>query len=612
MSFMFRPLDYDDWTAINRPNLSPDLIENLVVSSDEVVKKISSDCRRLLTSDMDSRLLLIDGYVGAKFDAFVSCLTSQLKKDSLQYQVIRMEELYKSKEEIDEITSDCLPDDIVVDPVLLFGKLFNGGFEDLIDDAKLSDLLQNLKQIKHGSMVIIMGKGSTITPLRAVADSIVYLDVTPKNAAVRARRGQVVNIGDKEPRPFNLLMRRNYYVDFEVITKLRKDLLMRDEITYYLAEKPDEGFILLTKDQLTEIFSKLCTYPFRSKPVYLEGIWGGEFIRKIRNIPMDVADNIAWIFEFIPMEVSIVVSVGETLVEFPFSTFLGKCGEQIVGQDAYKQFGGYFPIRFNYDDTFHSNGNMSIQVHPPANMMIDHFNEKGAQDEAYYIVATGHEAKTYLGFREDANPSEFIDQMKKSEIDGSDIDYPKYINSVQSIPGKQVMIPAGTIHSSGRNQFVLELGSLSIGSYTFKLYDYNRRDKEGKLRPIHSYYGEKVLDTSRTVSWVNENLVINPILVDHTNDWTEWLVGHTDLMYYETYRIDLLRDGIYHGKNHGQFTVLTVVDGEKVEISSKQDETRAYRAKFLEIIVVPAMIEEYTIKNLGYQPAVIHKTVLCR
>ena len=150
---------------------------------------------------------------------------------------------------------------------------------------------------------------------------------------------------------------------------------------------------------------------------------------------------------------------------------------------------------------------MSVQVHSGHDYNVLNYGEHGRQDESYYVVATGHGAKTYLGFREDADPKEFIELTKKSEKDGISVDYRKYINSVDSVPGTQVMIPAGTIHSSGRNQVVLEIGSLTVGSYTYKMYDYLREDLDGTRRPIHTYHGEKVLRAERNTSWVNENMV---------------------------------------------------------------------------------------------------------
>lgn len=610
MSFMFKPIDYDDWTAVNKPAISENVYQKTIIGLRNVTKKIAEECIQKITENNGHCILIIDGYVGAKFAEVIKPLTIYFEDNDVPFILIGMEELYKSQEEIDELTKECLPNNFVEDPVQLFGRLYEGTIKDFIDPQKLKLTLESLDNVKPGTVVIVYGIGSSIVELRSKADFKTYLDVTPKNAAVRAQKGRFANIGDKQARPFNLLMRRNYYVDFEIAVKLRKELLYSGSIVFYIIENKPFEFVLLELDALLEIFNSLANYPFRSKPVYLEGIWGGEFIRKVRQLPMDIADNIAWVFEFIPMEVSIVVEVQDILLEFPFSTFLQQCGKAIMGKECLERFGGYFPIRFNYDDTYHSNGNMSIQVHPPFDYMVNQYNEKGSQDEAYYIIATGHGAKTFLGFREDNDPKVFMQLIKAFENNGTTVDYEKYINALESKPGLQVMIPGGTVHGSGRNQFILELGSLSIGSYTFKLYDYNRRDKEGKLRPIHSLNGERVLDFNRTTSWVKKNLILTPALISQSCQYSEYLVGSTDLMYYQTYRIDIEKNGQYQGSNQGQFTVLTVVDGEEVLISSLKDERLNYRARFLDIIVVPASIDEYNITNLGYQPVVVHKTIL--
>ena len=193
--------------------------------------------------------------------------------------------------------------------------------------------------------------------------------------------------------------------------------------------------------------------------------------------------NIAWIFDLIPMEVSILIQLGGGLMEMPFFTFVQCQGDAILGTQIKERFGGYFPIRFNYDDTFHSNGNMSIQVHPPGEYCMETFNELGTQDEGYYVVATGHGARTYCGLKEGVSKKEFFEKIRESEREHTKVDYQNYVNAVESKPGRQFLIPGGTIHASGRNQLILEIGSLTMGSYTFKLYDYLRKDLDGKPRP---------------------------------------------------------------------------------------------------------------------------------
>jgi len=403
-------------------------------------------------------------------------------------------------------------------------------------------------------------------------------------------------------------MRRNYFVDFEVVFKLREELLNEYGIDFYILGSDDNNYMLMDGSSLETVLETLVRYPFRAKPVYLEGIWGGEYIRKIRNIPQDISSNIAWIFEFIPMETSIVVDIGGNYVDIPFYTFVQKKGLSMMGQKCFDEFDGYFPIRFNYDDTWHSDGNMSVQVHPDEDFVIDNYDELGRQDEAYYVIATGHGAKTYCGFKGDGR--ELLELAKKSENDHRDIDYEKYVNSVESIPGKQIMIPAGTIHASGRNQFILELGSLTLGSYTYKIYDYNRKDKEGKFRPIHTKNSEKVLHFERDSEWVRQNIAIEPILISESQDYREYIVGKTDLVYYQTNRIEINTHGIYEGNNKGQFTVITLVDGEEVEVYSKSNPKFHFTQKYLEIVTIPATIDDYIIEAKGYQPVVIHKTFL--
>jgi mannose-6-phosphate isomerase class I len=165
-------------------------------------------------------------------------------------------------------------------------------------------------------------------------------------------------------------------------------------------------------------------------------------------------------------------------------------------------------------------------------------------------------------------------------------------------------------HSSGQNQFILELGSLTIGSYTYKVYDYNRRDKEGTLRPIHTVNAERVLGFDRTEEWVKKHSVIDPILKREGKGYQEEVVGRNDLMYYETSRIEIQKKASVEDSNRNQFTVLTLVDGEEIIVRSKANPERSYRQKFLEIVVVPASIGDFVIENVGYQPCVVHKTYL--
>lgn len=607
MSFMFKPLDYDDTTAVNRVNLPDEVLQDLTFGTAASAQRLANDlAERAKAAPV---LAAFDGYASAYFGDLCGACAQALRQAGVQVSWHRMEEVYKPTEEIDRMVADSLPLDYEEDPVLLFGRLYEGDIADCIDADKATALKADAKSAPVGSVTFLSGYGSSSVPFADAIDVCTYLDVTPKNAAVRAREGKLINIGDREPRPFKELMRRNYYVDFEVIVKQRKHLIENGLIDYYVTANQPRDFVTMTGSTVQTILDDLAKQPFRTKPVYLEGIWGGEFMRKARDLRTG-SKNVAWIFDLIPMEVSVLIQAGEHQVEVPFSTFVQSDARQIVGEKSLETFGSYFPIRFNYDDTYHSDGNMSVQCHPDAKLCRETYREHGSQDEAYYVVATAHRAKTFIGFNEGVDAAEFIAKARESEKTGANVDYERYVNHIDSVPGRQVMIPGGTIHASGRGQLILELGSLTMGSYTYKLYDYNRVDSDGQRRPIHLNMGEKALHTERDATWVRENVAIEPVPDGSGEGWEQFIIGKTDLMYYMTKNLFMDTGATATFKNDGQFTVLSLVDGENTRVRSKSDPTRYYDQKFLDVVVVPAAIDEYVIENTGYQPCVVHKTML--
>ena len=612
MSFMFNPYDYDDPNVVNRPILSDEIINSVISGTKQSAAHIS----RLLVNKInenpvDKVVIALDGYISANWDQTINLISQNLKLKSIKVTSISFADIYKTPEQLDEELSGCLETDFEKDPVLLFGKVFNGAYEDLLDNQKLDALMKILEDGRSkgakGEVIIIYGCGCSIKALRSYYDYLFYFDVIPKNVIIRARSGSFSNLGDSTARPIKEFLRRCYYIDFEVAVKLRGDLLRNNVIDYYVASDKPNDLKMIPGESLGSMMSALVKYPMRCKPVYLEGVWGGYYLKKLRNLPAEMR-NCAWIFDLIPMEVSIVVEAGSHKLEFPFFSFVQKEGVNLMGVDCVNKFGGYFPIRFNYDDTYHSNGNMSIQVHSGHDYNVNNFNELGRQDESYYVVATAHGAKTYIGFKDGIDPDEFISEVKKSEKEFTKVDYEKYINHIDSKPGIQLMLPAGTIHASGRNQVVLEIGSLTIGSYTYKMYDYLRHDFDGVPRPIHTWHGERVLRKERNTNWINHNLIQKPVVVRQGEGWSEVIVGEHELIYFSLRRMEF--EKTIEDNTNGKFHVLALVDGENVIVQSLEHKELYYKQNYMDIIIVPANMGRYTIINTGNQPVCIHKTML--
>jgi mannose-6-phosphate isomerase class I len=602
MSFMFNPHPYDDLTPVNHLALDQETLSGSYFGYKKIVLAISSMLKN------SNQVIAIDGCPTAEFQRLVNSIGQTLKGENKTIKTFDVSSIYKSSIELESMFAENLPEDREKDPVLLYGKLYKDAYHSVFDEAKLKTFIDCIStEKKQGTSLIIYGLGAASEDFWLLIDKIIFLDVTPKQIMLRTIAGKYINLGDNVVRNLKMVQRRIYYIDLELAVHLRKSLFENDKMDYYMASDNDDTAALIAKDTLDHTLEVLADRPFRCKPVYIEGIWGGHYIKSVRKFP-DVFKNIAWVFDLIPLEVSILVEMGKHIVEIPYYTFVQKKGEKIMGSEISKRFGGYFPIRFNYDDTFHSSGNMSIQCHPPKAFCMENFGEHGTQDEGYYIVATGHGAKTYCGFKNGVDTDEFLKLVEKSEKDGSEINYEEYINAIESVPGKQFLIPGGTIHASGRDQVILEIGSLTVGSYTFKLYDYLRKDLDGKPRPIHSQYGKQVLVTDRDSDFVDKHLCKPSQLLEKGNGWEEYLVGEDPLVYYSCRQ--LFFDKKAEGNTQGRFHVIALVDGEHVTVRSKADPTLCYHLNYLDIVVIPASVGAYEIENDGNQPVVIYKVLV--
>ena len=593
MSFMFHPYPYVDHDAVN-----PVTGEGV-----QIYRGAIATAKKICELLKEGKSVGIDAYPGAEVETLVNVIRQNMGGQEVLY--VDADVLLKDGDEIAEMLKPYLPEDREMDPVLLYGRRYKGGYAGLPD----ADNVDTMKEIlENQKSVLVYGRGSLAPELRDAYDVRIWMDVTPRTAALNFKYGKARNLGGKDDLPYGLLMRRNYYVDFEIGVDVRWNLIKEKKMDYYITADEPMQMQMVSFTDLIRLFDELNERPFRCRPVYLEGVWGGFYFTKLRHLPKEMR-NCAWIFDMIPMEVSIVAKMGENEFEAPFFTFVQAMGEKLLGSQAFSQFGGYFPIRFNYDDTYHANGNMSVQCHPDAEYVMKNHDELGRQDESYYVCVTAQGAKTFLGFNEKESCGEFFDAARKAEKTHELIDYEKYINAVESKPGTQVMIPAGTVHASGRNQVILEIGSLTVGSYTYKLYDYQRLDPQtGLPRPIHLKMGSQVIHGERTKEWVRDNLVNHGGLVREGKDWKEIIVGEHDLLYFSLRnlifwdRIEDDTDGLFH--------VLSLVDGEKVKVASKADPSKCFIMNSMDIVVVPASLGAYTIENLGVGSVTVHKTLL--
>ena len=614
MSFMYNPFPFDDPRPVNRPELSKEIEDTVIGGGSPVVAKkfVSAIADKV---EKEGVIIGFDGYTTANWSLFMNLIARECTIRDFKCEFVDCNALtLKSGKEIDAIIDPLLIWDAEIDPTFLYGKIYRGGYQGLMDEEKTAAFRNELPSKKTaGKITMVYGYGSLIPELRDLYDVKCFFDLTPKTSMLRIRRCEYSNLGKKHPNAINRVIRRCYYCDFENAVQNRKELFANNALDWYFIDNDVQNLQMMPYSTFAAICAELVKYPFRAKPCYLEGVWGGTYMKKLRKLPKEMR-NAAWVFDFIPMEVSVVVEAGKEKLDINYCSFVHKEGVNLMGQKCVDHFEGYFPIRFNWDDSYHSTGNMSIQCHSGGQYNIANYNEFGRQDESYYVVVTGHEAKTYIGFRDDADIPQFFRDIEAADKEHKPVDYRKYVSYEESKPGLQVMLPAGTIHSSGRNQVILEIGSLTIGSYTYKMYDYLRLDFDGKQRPIHTRLGELNVRQDRRTSVIHdpasrEYIVQKPILDKKGEGWEEYILGENPQMYISLRRLEFDKQ-CEQDTCGDRFHVLALVDGENIRVRSVEHPERYFDMEFLDIVCVPADMGRYVIENLGVEPIRVHKTML--
>ena len=98
MSFMFNPHPYDDWSAINKPQLTSDVINSIISGTNESAKEISRIILNKLESGKDNIILAIDGYIGVQFKQLVNLISQEMKLKSVDIKTFDFKEVIKSSE----------------------------------------------------------------------------------------------------------------------------------------------------------------------------------------------------------------------------------------------------------------------------------------------------------------------------------------------------------------------------------------------------------------------------------------------------------------------------------------------------------------------------------
>jgi mannose-6-phosphate isomerase class I len=391
----------------------------------------------------------------------------------------------------------------------------------------------------------------------------------------------------------SLKYKRAFFLDWRAADRTKADLLPR--LDFLLDTNTANSPKMISGESFRKGMSTAVTGPFRVVPFFDPGPWGGHWMERVCNLPDDGEPNHAWCFDCVPEENSLLFGFGDQRVEVPALDLVLQHPRELLGEAVYERFGAEFPIRFDFLDTV-GGGNLSLQVHPLTEYIREHFGMAYTQDESYYMLDAEPGATVYLGLKNGIDPTRMIADLDRAQEGSFDFPAEKYVNQFPARKHDHFLIPAGTVHCSGKGSMVLEISATPY-IFTFKLWDWGRVGLDGYPRPIHIEHGVRNIQWDRTTEWARTNLVNQFVPVASGDGWREERTGLHELEFIETRRHWFT--GTVPHDTRGTVHVLNLVEGDEVIVESPTGAFEPFIVHYVETFIVPAAVGAYTIRPYG-------------
>lgn len=540
---------------------------------------------------VDQKVVLIDGYVGVFWDQVRAQLETEIAQAGYSVKIHLSSDYLKPASELKEMIGPSLG---------AAGSVWGTRTSLALADFYRLDELNQLNDCrKEADLIIIMGVGAA---LLSIDVPVIYLDVPKNEIQYRMRAGSIHNLGMMTHGSDMQSYKQFYFVDWVVLNEHRKAILER--ITIFADVQWENDINWMFFSNLTATAAALGKGVFRARPWFEKGVWGGQWIKDHLKGLNTSEVNYAWSFELISPENGLIFEYNGYLQEVPFDVLMLLQHKEILGKHA-ETFGHYFPIRFNFLDTF-SGGNLSVQCHPSKEYINKEFGEQFTQDETYYIMDCKPGAKVYLGFQQDIDPADFKNALEESFENGTTVDITRYVQALPSAKHELFLIPNQTIHSSGIDNLVLEISATPY-IFTFKMYDWVRLDFNNKPRPINIDHAFKNLDFLRKGSRVQDELIAKPHLQQKGADWQIIHLPTHQEHFYDVERIE------FHSrlslKKDDRCWVMMLVEGEGVTLRTDQSGS-VHHFSYGETFVISAAVKNIELINTGSSLAKLVKAYL--
>ena len=265
-----------------------------------------------------------------------------------------------------------------------------------------------------------------------------------------------------------------------------------------------------------------------------------------------------------------MVAEGE-LANKSLDELIKEYGKELVGGKVMERFGSRFPLLIKFID---ARDNLSIQVHPDDELAKVRHNSFG-KTEMWYVIKADKGASLYSGFSQQIDKEEYVKRVGNNTI--MDV-----LKKYDVSEGDVFFLPAGRVHAIGAGCFIAEIQQTS--NITYRIYDYNRKDKNGNTRELHTELAKDAIDYT-----------LYPDYRTHYKAHTNATVNLADCKYFTTNLIELDTVMVRDFEELDSFVVYICMEGSATlrdsngyEIRIHQGQTALIPANNKTVAIIPA------------------------
>ena len=322
-------------------------------------------------------------------------------------------------------------------------------------------------------------------------------------------------------------------------------ILDNDMVKIYGQDSSDNGGNYVRKDNCPIV---------KLDPAFKDNLWGGTKIRDVygKKCDYDVIGE-SWELSAHPDGQS---RIAEGYYKgMLFNDYLSIIGKEALGWKCQAQ--DRFPVLIKFIDAKQA---LSIQIHPDDEYALENENEYG-KNEMWYVLDAEPGAYLYCGLSRASSKEEIEERIKNNTIT-------EILNKIEVKKGDVVMVKAGTIHAIGAGIFICEIQQNS--NCTYRMYDYDRRDKFGNPRELHI---AKSLDVVNPVKYEKDNKC-NVMLAHNEHYMSKRLV---QCKYFEVIKYEI-EDEAKIPVDEASFLSVIVIDGEGTIMTDDNDKELKFKA----------------------------------